>query len=115
MVAAAWQGADDADLIGVLYDAARRGIDDDTRAIVARLKEQGREAILILNKIDLVRRDVLLAQTEELNRDGAFTDTFMISAATGDGWRICAPTSPPGCRKDRGCSPTTRSPTCRCG
>lgn len=85
MVAAAWQGAEDADFIGVLFDASRRGVDEDTRGIVARLKEQGRQAILILNKIDLVRRDTLLALTEELNRDGVFTDTFMISAQTGDG------------------------------
>lgn len=85
MVAAAWQGADDADLVGVLYDASRRSIDDDTRAIMARLKAEGRAAILILNKIDLIRRDALLVLAEEMNRDGVFTDTFMISASTGDG------------------------------
>lgn len=85
MVAAAWQGAEDADIIGVLFDCTRRGIDDDTAAITARIKEQKREALLILNKIDLVRRDTLLALTEALNRDGPFTDTFMISASTGDG------------------------------
>ncbi len=85
MVAAAWQGAEDADLIGVLFDASRRGVDEDSRSIVARLKEQDRKAILILNKIDLVRRDALLGLAEELNRAGVFTDTFMISASTGDG------------------------------
>ncbi|HEY0833413.1 MAG TPA: GTPase Era [Azospirillum sp.] len=86
MVHAAWQGAQDADLIGVLFDASRRGVDDDTLGIIARLKEQGRTAILILNKIDLVRhREVLLGLTEELNRDGTFTDTFMVSAGNGDG------------------------------
>lgn len=86
MVAAAWQGAGDADLIGVLVDASRRGIDDDTRGILEKLKEEGRNAILILNKIDLVRhREILLSLTQELNRDGLFTDTFMVSASTGDG------------------------------
>ena len=86
MVHAAWQGAQDADLIGVLFDATRRGIDDDTRGIIDRLKEQGRDAVLILNKIDLVRhREVLLRLTEDLNRDAPFTDTFMVSAGTGDG------------------------------
>ncbi len=85
MVAAAWQGAEEADLIAVLYDSSRRGIDDDTRGIVARLKEVKRPAILILNKIDLVKREVLLALAQELNADGVFTDTFMISAQTGDG------------------------------
>ncbi|MGQ9369944.1 GTPase Era [Azospirillum sp. A39] len=86
MVAAAWQGAGDADLIGVLVDASRRGIDDDTRGIIGRLKEEKRQAILVLNKIDLVRqRETLLALTEELNREAPFTDTFMVSATTGDG------------------------------
>ncbi len=86
MVAAAWQGAQDADLVGVLVDTSRRGIDDDTRGIIEALKEQQRPAILILNKIDLVKhRENLLALTAELNDAGVFSDTFMVSASTGDG------------------------------
>lgn len=85
MVAAAWQGAEDADVIGVLYDVSRRSIDEDTRSIVARLKEQGREAILILNKIDLVKRDVLLGIADTFRQEGIFSDIFMVSAFTEDG------------------------------
>ncbi|MFD1625055.1 GTPase Era [Azospirillum griseum] len=85
MVAAAWQGAEDADVIGVLYDVSRRGVDDDTLGIIERLKEQGRKAILILNKIDLVKRDVLLGIADGFRESGVFTDTFMISAANDDG------------------------------
>lgn len=85
MVAAAWAGAEDADIVGLLYDVSRRGIDDDTRTIIARLKSEGRKAILILNKIDLVKRDTLLALIETFNQDGIFTDIFMLSASTGDG------------------------------
>lgn len=86
MVAAAWQGAGDADLVGVLVDASRRGLDADTQGLVATLKDQGRSAILILNKIDLVKqRENLLDLTARLNETGVFTDTFMVSAATGDG------------------------------
>jgi len=85
MVAAAWQGAEDADVIGVLYDVSRRSIDEDTRSIVARLKEQGREAILILNKIDLVKRDVLLGIADAFRQEGIFSDIFMVSASTADG------------------------------
>ncbi|CAO3445552.1 GTP-binding protein Era [Azospirillum largimobile] len=85
MVAAAWQGAEDADVIGVLYDVSRRSIDEDTRSIVARLKEQGREAILILNKIDLVKRDVLLGIADAFRQEGIFSDIFMVSAFTEDG------------------------------
>jgi GTPase len=85
MVAAAWGGASDADLIVLIVDAARKSVDAETKSIVAGLKQQKRKAILALNKIDIVKRERLLALTAELNADGIFTDTFMISAETGDG------------------------------
>jgi GTPase len=87
MVAAAWQGAEDADLIALLVDAhaCARTLDRDTAAIVAKLKESGRKAVLILNKVDLVNPPQLLGLADRLNREGVFTDTFMISALTGDG------------------------------
>jgi GTP-binding protein Era len=69
----------------LIVDAARRKLDDDTRNIVAGLKKQKREAVLVLNKIDIVPREKLLALTAELNAEGIFGDTFMISAETGDG------------------------------
>lgn len=84
MVNAAWTGAADADLVALMVDAAR-GIDDDTRAILAKLKDTRRHAVLVLNKIDLVRRDKLLGLAQALNEAMAFDRTFMISAETGDG------------------------------
>lgn len=84
MVSAAWTGAADADLVCLLVDASR-GIDEDTRAIVLKLKEAGRPAVLALNKIDLIKREKLLVLADELNRLGDFRHTFMISALTGDG------------------------------
>jgi len=85
MVAAAWGGAADADAIVLIVDAARKHRDEETDGIIAGLKAQNRKAILALNKIDLVKRAKLLALTAELNAEGVFTDTFMISAETGDG------------------------------
>ncbi|MDQ7250751.1 GTPase Era [Dongia sedimenti] len=85
MVAAAWGGAADADAIVLIVDAARKSIDDETRGIIAGLKQQQRKVILALNKIDIVKREKLLALTAELNAEGIFTDIFMISAETGDG------------------------------
>jgi GTP-binding protein Era len=92
MVAAAWSGAGDADEVVLMVDASRKGIDDDTRRIVEGLKSHDRQAILALNKVDLVKeRERLLAKTAELNALGAgsekplFTETFMISAESGDG------------------------------
>ena len=86
MVAAAWGGAADADTIVVLVDS-RRGIDGDTLRIVGGLKGAGRGAVLALNKIDVIRRDKLLALAAALDREGEgiFTDVFMISALNGDG------------------------------
>jgi GTPase len=103
MVAAAWAGAADADKTVLLVDAARavqRGIDDDTKAIIARLAETKRRAILALNKVDLVRREKLLALADELSRGGIFDEVFMVSALTGDGVadlkRHLAENLPPG-------------------
>jgi GTPase len=84
MVAAAWAGAEDADIVVVLVDAAR-GFDDDTRAILERLKPAKRRAVLALNKIDLVRREQLLPLAEELSRACDFERVFMISSTAGDG------------------------------
>lgn len=84
MVAAAWAGAEEADLIVVLVDAERKG-EDETKDIIARLKSAGRRAILALNKIDAVKRESLLKLAADLNATGIFTDTFMISALNGDG------------------------------
>jgi GTP-binding protein Era len=84
MVAAAWSGAHDADIVGVLIDA-KRGLDEEADAIVARLAEVKQPKLLILNKVDLVEKGKLLAPTAELNKRVPFAATFMISALTGDG------------------------------
>ena len=87
MVAAAWQGAADADLVALLVDARRceRQTDGDTGRIVDGLVRDDRRAILLLNKIDLLKRDRLLALADRMNGEGPFTDIFMISALTGSG------------------------------
>ena len=85
MVAAAWGGAQDADLVVLLYDAGRKRIDPDTRRILDGLKGQKRRAVLALNKIDQIRRDKLLSLAAEFEAEGIFDRIFMISALTGDG------------------------------
>jgi len=84
MVAAAWIGTADADEVLLLVDASR-GLDRNTTAIVKKLKRAERTVILAINKVDLLNKPDLLALAAELNEAGAFTDTFMISAETGDG------------------------------
>lgn len=84
MVEAAWGGASDADAVVLLVDA-ERGIDEDVERILAGLNKDGRTAILALNKIDLVKREALLALTARLTEAHEFSDVFMISAEKGHG------------------------------
>ena len=85
MVAAAWMGAQDADVVVLLFDAARTVIDSDTQLILDGLKAQQRRAVLVLNKIDLIKRERLLKLAARFEAQDLFEHTFMISALTGDG------------------------------
>jgi GTP-binding protein Era len=84
MVAAAWAGADDADCVALVIDA-ERGLSDETRAIAAKLATLKAPRFLILNKIDLVPREKLLALSAEANTMASFEQTFMVSALKADG------------------------------
>ncbi len=99
MVTSAWGGAGDADAVALLIDA-RKGIDEENDAILAKLPDLRRTKVLILNKIDLIERPKLLALSAAVNARVAFDRTFMVSALTGDGVedlrRALAATMPPG-------------------
>ena len=84
MVASAWSGVGDADITALLVDA-KRGLDDETRAIIEKLKEKNQAAVLVLNKADLVKPEQLLKLAQELNETYQFDETFMISALSGKG------------------------------
>jgi GTP-binding protein Era len=83
MVQAAWQGAADADEILVVVDSANKSIAADTRRILDGLA--GKRAVLVLNKIDLIKRESLLPKSAALNAAFPFAETFMVSATSGDG------------------------------
>jgi GTP-binding protein Era len=84
MVGNAWGGATEADAVVLLVDA-RRGADDEVRAIVENFKAQGIKALLVINKIDLLPAEKLLPISEALNALYPFAETFMVSAMTGSG------------------------------
>jgi GTP-binding protein Era len=84
MVAAAWTGAQDADLALLLVDA-KTGATDAVRGIAEKLAATGRKAWLVLNKIDLIPAERLLPLTATLTALAPFAETFMVSAANGDG------------------------------
>jgi GTP-binding protein Era len=84
MVTTAWSGAHDADIVAVLIDV-KSGLNDDAEALLKKLEEVRQPKILILNKVDLVDKEKLLAQTQAANAAARFEATFMISATKGDG------------------------------
>ncbi|MDC7681916.1 GTPase Era [Asticcacaulis sp. BYS171W] len=102
MVKSAWGGAQDADVVVLLVDAAahiavhfapegtkadaadKRCV-EDAEAIIEGLKANNTRAILVLNKIDLLKRDNLLAVADSLFKAGVFDQVFMISAEKGNG------------------------------
>jgi GTP-binding protein Era len=86
MVAAAWSGASDADVVVLLIEA-HRGITPGVEAILESIGDRVGQApvALAINKIDRVEAPVLLKLAEEMNEKFAFTETFMISAEKGHG------------------------------
>ena len=87
MVAAAWGGAADADLIVLLVEA-HRGLTAGTQAIIDTMRDripQGQKVALAINKIDRVKAEVLLGLAQKLNEAFPFAETFMISAEKGYG------------------------------
>lgn len=85
MVQAAWQGAEDGDVLLMLHDCARREIDDDTLNIIEQLKKSERKASLVLNKIDLAPQERLLERADAMSKLHDFERIFMVSAETGNG------------------------------
>jgi len=84
MVAAAWEGAQDADVTLLVIDAAR-GLKADDFRILDRLANVDRRAVVALNKVDRVERRKLLPLTAEIDARGVADAIYMISAKTGDG------------------------------
>jgi GTP-binding protein Era len=86
MVAAAWGGAADADIVVLLIEA-HRGITDGVEAILDALADRagGHPVALAINKIDRVQAATLLKLTEDMNVRFPFVQTFMISAEKGYG------------------------------
>ncbi len=84
MVTTAWGGAKDADVVMLLIDA-ERGLGGDAETILDNLKHVRQPKILILNKLDRVKPETLLAMAKEANERVAFERTFMVSALNGAG------------------------------
>ncbi len=84
MVAAAWGGAEGADLVALVVDAAKPG-GRRLDAVVETLAARPEPKLVILNKVDVAPKDALLALAARLHGALAPRDTFMVSALSGDG------------------------------
>ncbi len=84
MVAAAWEGAQEADAILLVVDA-RKKRRDDIEAILESLKDRPERKILVLNKVDATAKEPLLVAAQELTEQAGFDEVFFVSALTGDG------------------------------
>ena len=98
MVKSAWTGADDADAVVHLIDAAAwiadskgkaapaqtRSVEDD-KAVIAAIRKHDRKVMLALNKIDLFPHEEVLPLISHFSEEGVYSDIFMISAENGDG------------------------------
>jgi GTP-binding protein Era len=84
MVAAAWGGAQDADLIALVIDA-KTGFSTRIEEMLDTLKSRRERKILILNKVDVTPKEELLTLTARLSERLDFEEIFMVSATTGDG------------------------------
>ena len=84
MVAAAWSGAEDADLTLLVVDASAK-LGNKVEAMLTALERRETPLMLVLNKIDLVKKDQLLGIAAGLHERLQPTALFMISAATGEG------------------------------
>ena len=92
MVTSAWAGAEDADAILLIVDAADLTADPnslgarDTMSILAGLKDgKAKKKALVLNKIDGIKRTDLLPLVEKFHAEGVFEDVFLVSALKGEG------------------------------
>ena len=84
MVAAAWDGADDADLITVIVDG-RAGAGPKVEKIIDGLMGRPERKWLILNKVDIAKKEKLLQLTSKLMERCEFEQIYYISAQSGDG------------------------------
>jgi GTP-binding protein Era len=84
MVATAWSGAHDADVVALMIDA-KRGLHDESAAIAAKLADVPAPKILIVNKVDLVAKPSLLGLVAAANEGADYAATFMVSALSGNG------------------------------
>jgi len=84
MVAAAWEGAEGADLIALVVDA-KAGLTRRVEPLIERVAARPERRIVVLNKVDATPKESLLALAQTLHDRLNPQAVMMVSATTGDG------------------------------
>jgi len=85
MVDVAWRQAAETDRLMLVIDVSRKRLSDDDHAVIEQLEQQKAKPILVLNKTDSARHEVMLEIATAVNTRLDVQETFMVSALTGDG------------------------------
>lgn len=85
MVDVAWRQAAETDRLMLVIDVSRKRLSDDDHAVIEQLEQQKAKPILVLNKTDSARHEVMLDIASAVNARLDVQETFMVSALTGDG------------------------------
>lgn len=84
MVSAAWEGAVEADAVLLVVDPVKQRR-HELMPLVEQLKDRKERKILVLNKVDVSKKEPLLELAQELTQLADFSEVFFVSALTGDG------------------------------
>ncbi|KPM17868.1 GTPase Era [Citromicrobium sp. WPS32] len=84
MVSAAWEGAESADAVLLLVDPIKQRR-HELEPLIEQLAQRPEKKILVLNKVDIAKKEPLLALAQELSAKVDFAEIYFISALTGDG------------------------------
>ena len=84
MVSAAWEGTEAADAVLLIVDPVKQRR-HELEPLLEALAKRPERKILVLNKVDVAKKEPLLALAQELGGKVAFAEVFFVSALTGDG------------------------------
>ena len=84
MVSAAWEGTESADVVLLMVDPVKQRR-HELEPLLEALEKRPEKKILVLNKVDVAKKEPLLALAQELTAKVDFGEVFFVSAITGDG------------------------------
>ena len=84
MVSAAWDGTQAADAVLLVVDPVKQRR-HELEPLLETLAGRPERKILVLNKVDVAKKEPLLVLAEELTGKVEFSEVFFVSAQSGDG------------------------------